>query len=322
MTTYYARKDYTYEGGDAIFSIPFTYIKKSYINVLINDELTEQYTYLNSSQIQITTTLNNRDVVSIRRTTPIDEKLVVFSDTSILSKDVQNLAQDQVFDVVQEIYDNNITFGQIASNALDVANNALSTAETAETNSTNAVNLANLANGKSNDAVSTANNAESLANSAVNTANAASLTASNAATTANSASDKVDSFGEDIETVIEAADKINELEAAIEQAKEYAEIAGNGFGLKPFTLGEWVLNNSIYELSITAPIVLGVCDEEKNIVSNINIKMTNNGSLLQSNIAFNGYVLVSAKNVESEDDNPISDDELDSYEIVDWDSIT
>ena len=52
MTTYYARKEYEYTTGDAIFSIPFSYIKKQYIKVYINGEETENYTYLNASQIQ------------------------------------------------------------------------------------------------------------------------------------------------------------------------------------------------------------------------------------------------------------------------------
>ena len=41
-TTYYARKDYTYESGDRIFTIPFSYLKESHIKVFINDEETEK----------------------------------------------------------------------------------------------------------------------------------------------------------------------------------------------------------------------------------------------------------------------------------------
>lgn len=111
MTVYFARKEYVYSGGDAIFSIPFSYIKKEHISVLVNDEATENYTYLNNSQIQVNDTLETNDVVSIIRSTPIDSRMVVFSDTSILDKKAQNLAQEQVFDVIQEIYDNNIAFG-------------------------------------------------------------------------------------------------------------------------------------------------------------------------------------------------------------------
>ena len=86
MTVYFARKEYVYSGGDAIFSIPFSYIKKEHISVLVNDEATENYTYLNNSQIQVNDILETNDVVSIIRSTPIDSRMVVFSDTSILDK--------------------------------------------------------------------------------------------------------------------------------------------------------------------------------------------------------------------------------------------
>ena len=125
MTTYYAHKEYIYTTGDAIFSIPFSYINKEHIGVSINGEGTSNYTYLNSSQIQILDTLEAGDVVSITRNTPIDNKMVVFSDTSILNKDVQNLAEDQLFNAIQEIYDKNIVFkndleDEIADNKAEV----------------------------------------------------------------------------------------------------------------------------------------------------------------------------------------------------------
>ena len=106
MTEYYARVNYTYQGGDRNFSIPFSYIDKGHIKVLVNSEEIEDYTYLNNSQIQIDETLTSGDLITIIRTTPINERMVVYSDTSILNKDNQNLAQEQMFDSVQEIHDN------------------------------------------------------------------------------------------------------------------------------------------------------------------------------------------------------------------------
>lgn len=110
MTTYYARKEYIYDNGDTIFGIPFSYIKPEHIVVLINGEDTKNYTYLNTTQIRITETLNKGDKITIARTTPIDSRMVIFSNTAILDKDVQNLAQTQTFNAVQEIYDNNEVF--------------------------------------------------------------------------------------------------------------------------------------------------------------------------------------------------------------------
>lgn len=110
MTTYYARKEYIYDTGDTIFGIPFSYIKPEHIVVLINGEDTKNYTYLNSTQIRITNTLKQGDKITIARTTPIKDKMVEFSNTSILDKTTQNLAQTQIFNAVQEIYDNNEVF--------------------------------------------------------------------------------------------------------------------------------------------------------------------------------------------------------------------
>ena len=240
MTTYFARKEYTYSSGDAIFSIPFSYIKKEHISVYINDEETENYTYLNNSQIQVSDTLEAGDIVSIVRSTPITSKMVEFSDTSILNKDTQNLAQDQVFNAIQEIYDNNIEFKLETNDNFDDYKDTVNTqittisnaVDTANTNASNAVSTANEANTKAGNAVSTANTASSNASTAVNTANNASTAAGNAVNTANSASEtatnaknKVESFEEDIASVIEAASKINELEEAITTATEAASTA-------------------------------------------------------------------------------------------------
>lgn len=110
MTQYYARTDVSYSGGEKIFSITFPYIKKEHVKVFINEETTNNYVYITSSQIKINDDLESGDIVSIRRYTPIDARMVIFSDTSILDKDAQNLDSDQVFNVVQEVYDRNVTF--------------------------------------------------------------------------------------------------------------------------------------------------------------------------------------------------------------------
>ena len=106
MTEYLARKEYTYSGGDAKFTIPFPYIDKTYIKVYVNGTATSGWTLLNESQLQvISPVLANGDSVVVARQTPITDKLVTFTDTSILNEDVQNLAQDQLFHAIQEMYD-------------------------------------------------------------------------------------------------------------------------------------------------------------------------------------------------------------------------
>ena len=244
MTEYYARKEYIYDGGGTTFSIPSSYIDIDYIDVYINDELTTDWVKVNATQITINAPLIVGDLISIRRNTPIDEKLVTFTDTSILSQQVQNLAQDQVFDAVQEIYDNNLVFqintdakfeeyketvdGEIdalddrVSDATDTANTALENSNTAISTANSATSTANTALSNSQTAITTANIASTTAAQAAQDAQEAVETANNAEDIAESASDKVDEFGEDIERVIEAAEKINQLEQAVNTAVQKA----------------------------------------------------------------------------------------------------
>lgn len=202
MTTYFARKEYVYSGGDAIFSIPFSYIKKEHISVLVNNEATENYTYLNNSQIQVNDTLETNDVVSIIRSTPIDSRMVVFSDTSILDKKAQNLAQEQVFDAIQEVYDNNIKFNIDTLDILEANKEELE-----QTIADNKQELLDIQSSFESEVTQTiADNKQELENAI---------------------QDFEDEVNETIDTVREAAEKVNELEEAVEEAKTAAQTATN-----------------------------------------------------------------------------------------------
>lgn len=106
MTTYYARVDYSYS-GDSKFTIPFSYIKKEHIVVFVNKTKITNYIYITSSQIEVKDELLQGDIVSIRRTTPINNKIVNFNNLNVLNGETQNLAQEQVLNAVQEMYDKN-----------------------------------------------------------------------------------------------------------------------------------------------------------------------------------------------------------------------
>ena len=186
---YFARTDVSYSGGDKFFTITFSYIKKEHIKVFINDEETENFTFNTESQIVVNDDLVVGDIISIRRTTPIDERMVVFSDTSILNKDAQNLAQEQLFDAIQEVYDNNIQFNL---DTLDLIGDNKSEIEaefdafTSQTNSTIAQNKSEI-------------------------------------------EAEFDAFTDDInatiEQVTEAAEKLDALDAAVAEATAQAELA-------------------------------------------------------------------------------------------------
>lgn len=103
-----ARADYEYQGGDTIFSVPFPYINKSHIVVIVNEDEPNPITafsWLSENQIKIDVEINTGDTISIRRVTPINDKLVKFTDNNILDEETQNLSQDQVFNAVQEVKD-------------------------------------------------------------------------------------------------------------------------------------------------------------------------------------------------------------------------
>lgn len=210
MTVYFARKEYVYSGGDAIFSIPFSYIKKEHISVLVNDEATENYTYLNNSQIQVNDTLKTNDVVSIIRSTPIDSRMVVFSDTSILDKKAQNLAQEQVFDAVQEVYDNNIKFNIDTLDILEANKEELQ--QTIANNKQELLNIQSSFESEVNTTIETVKEAAGKINSleqAVTTATSAATTATNAANTASTAAESATEQAE------LAANKVDEAEGVI-----------------------------------------------------------------------------------------------------------
>lgn len=105
MTQCYSRNDTVFQ-GDSIFTIPFSYIHENDINIFINDIKTTKWSFLNYSQIKIEENLTKGDLISIRRVTPIDEKIVDYENMSmVLDEDNLNLSQDQLLYSMQEIYD-------------------------------------------------------------------------------------------------------------------------------------------------------------------------------------------------------------------------
>lgn len=126
---YYSRITYVY-GDSKYFTIPFDYIRQSDIHVFINNIETSDFVFNTNSQIEIKNTLNDGDVIEIQRITPIEERDVVFTDTSILNKETQNLANEQVFYGLQEVTDG---FEHSSESAKYYADKAAKSAEDAET---------------------------------------------------------------------------------------------------------------------------------------------------------------------------------------------
>lgn len=111
MTQFYSRNDVNFTGD--VYSIPFSYLKKEEVKVYIDDELWTDWHFLNESQLTLDSVpedIGYNNIISVRRETDIAEKVVDYSNNSLLNKENLNKSQDQLLFAVQEIYDNNTQF--------------------------------------------------------------------------------------------------------------------------------------------------------------------------------------------------------------------
>ena len=201
MTQYYSRIDTTLNGD--VYNIPFSYMKESEISVYINNEPITAWKFLNESQIKINempSEIPADAIVSIRRTTDITKKVVDYTNQSMLKKENLNLSQNQLLNAVQEIYDNNVQF------EIDTENNILQ-------NRTE-IDAQIEANKKDTDNQIATFKADINATIADNKQEVLGIQAG--------FEQKVNTT---IETVTKAAEKINNLEQAVEEAKTAAQTA-------------------------------------------------------------------------------------------------
>lgn len=104
-----SRVQYTGTGSTALYSIPFAYISKAYIEVRVGGTLLTEgagFTWQSPTSIHLTAgNLATGVVLDIKRRTPKASKLVDFQDGSILTEASLDLSADQVFQLVQETVD-------------------------------------------------------------------------------------------------------------------------------------------------------------------------------------------------------------------------
>jgi len=104
MATTYAA--YTGNGSVDTFSVPFPYLSKAHVQVLVNG--TPQilpHRWLNDSTVKLHTVPGAGDKVVIQRVTPMDSRLVQFQNGSVLTQQDLNTAVAQVFYIQQELQD-------------------------------------------------------------------------------------------------------------------------------------------------------------------------------------------------------------------------
>ena len=97
--------NYTANGSTTQFDITFTYIDQSHVKVYIAGTQDTNFTFVNSSRIQTSSTPANGAVVKIDRDTPTDARLVDFSDGAVLSETDLDKSANQNFFSVQETID-------------------------------------------------------------------------------------------------------------------------------------------------------------------------------------------------------------------------
>lgn len=104
MSTYSLQR-YTSDGSNRNFNVPFQYLSKPHIEVRLDGVITQAYTWLNDSTIQLNSAAASGVVVELRRNTPKETRLVNFQDASVLTEKDLDVDSEQCFFVAQEAID-------------------------------------------------------------------------------------------------------------------------------------------------------------------------------------------------------------------------
>jgi hypothetical protein len=108
MPTYYAQVSYTGNGSTTNYAITFPFIDSTHVKAYINGTITSAFT-ISSSTLIFTTAPANGATIRIERQTPIDARLVNFTDGSVLTEADLDASADQNFYVAQEITDESLS---------------------------------------------------------------------------------------------------------------------------------------------------------------------------------------------------------------------
>jgi len=95
--------EYVAAAGQRDFDVPFPYINRRHVEVLVNGTLVPVLEWVNDTRLRIDTPVAGGEYVVVQRTTPIDQQLVKFQDGAILTQEDLNLAVQQLLYKQQEI---------------------------------------------------------------------------------------------------------------------------------------------------------------------------------------------------------------------------
>ncbi len=127
--------DYVSDGSATTFNVPFDYISRSHVYVLVDDVGTDDFTWTSDSIIELDAPATNGLTIRIQRVTPNSAPLVDFVNGSTLDADADlDLAVKQLLFIAQETADTNA--GLVAPtgtvNTTDLADGAVTNAKRAD----------------------------------------------------------------------------------------------------------------------------------------------------------------------------------------------
>lgn len=159
---------YPGDGVQTDWSVPFPYLDKAHVTVLV-DGSTTSFTWVTDSTVRVSPAVASGHTILVQRTTP-DAPLATFSNTNNLTADNLTLAETQALYVAQEARDK-------AASASDTATAAKTEADTAKTEADSAAATASAAQTTATNAQTTATNAQTAAEAAQSSASAAQAAA-------------------------------------------------------------------------------------------------------------------------------------------------
>lgn len=104
----YSYVNYTGDGSQVNFSVPYSYLLKAHVKVYVQGLLKTvdiHYTWLNDAVIQFGTAPLEDEIVSIKRDSGRDARLVDFVTGTLLKEEYLDLDSNQLFYLMQEAFD-------------------------------------------------------------------------------------------------------------------------------------------------------------------------------------------------------------------------
>ena len=234
----YSYQEFIGDGVTQTYTIPFSYVKRSEVNVFVGGTQTSAFEFLTDATINITAAPASGTVVRISRTTDLETRAVDFVAGAVLSEEDLDTAVIQVFNGAQEAVDkSNEALFKTPDGKWDAQSRVIKNLAT-PVNASDAVtkNWAETAlSSQLAQATTQATNAASSATSAAASAASATTSASTATTKANEASSSATSAaasavtagGSAATAVANAATSTTQANTATTKASEASTSASN-----------------------------------------------------------------------------------------------